>query len=255
LTKDWILKLTDFGIARAADLSHTMTTVGTPIYMSPEVMRADRYDGLADVYSFGICLMAMVRAEKNAAEFFFECLRKHMKKKNRKGVGIAVLNNRLFSKGWRPVVPAVFRRSFPKMSDLICSCWQNDKTKRPSIDNVVARLRGDIRDEIMAEVEPMVVVMSAEDDQCYWDECERMKEAEARGEDIDYLEVGVGGGREGREESKEGEQVRLMELENMRLRKEYGKVLDQLRGGEMTISMIEHERCMDELRRGMAKAA
>jgi serine/threonine protein kinase len=43
LTKEWKLKLTDFGEARATDLNHTMTSVGTPIYVAPEVMRGDRY--------------------------------------------------------------------------------------------------------------------------------------------------------------------------------------------------------------------
>ena len=60
LTKEWRLKLTDFGEARATDLNHTMTSVGTPIYVSPEVMRGDRYDSKADSYSFGVCLVAMV---------------------------------------------------------------------------------------------------------------------------------------------------------------------------------------------------
>jgi hypothetical protein len=48
LTKDWVLKLTDFGEARAANLGATMTTVGTPIYIAPEVMRGDHYDVKAD---------------------------------------------------------------------------------------------------------------------------------------------------------------------------------------------------------------
>jgi len=33
-------------------------------------------------YSFGIYLVAMINAEKNAVEFFFECPLKHVKKKN-----------------------------------------------------------------------------------------------------------------------------------------------------------------------------
>ena len=61
LTREWSLKLTDFGEARAADLSHTMTSVGTPIYVAPEVMRGNQYDSKCDSYSFGICLVAMCR--------------------------------------------------------------------------------------------------------------------------------------------------------------------------------------------------
>jgi serine/threonine protein kinase len=65
LTRDWTLKLTDFGEARAQNLGATMTSVGTPIYISPEVMRADHYDTSADTWSYGLCLVAMIRGEKN----------------------------------------------------------------------------------------------------------------------------------------------------------------------------------------------
>jgi serine/threonine protein kinase len=75
LTKGWMLKLTDFGEARATNMGATMTSVGTPIYIAPEVMRADHYDVKADTWSFGLCLVAMIRAEKNIQEFFYQCLR------------------------------------------------------------------------------------------------------------------------------------------------------------------------------------
>jgi serine/threonine protein kinase len=65
LTRNWTLKLTDFGEARAQNMGATMTSVGTPIYISPEVMRGDRYDVTADTWSYGLCLVAMIRAEKN----------------------------------------------------------------------------------------------------------------------------------------------------------------------------------------------
>mgnify|MGYP000014430193 FL=1 len=38
LMDDWTLKLTDFGEARAVDLNLTMTQVGTPIFVAPEIM-------------------------------------------------------------------------------------------------------------------------------------------------------------------------------------------------------------------------
>ena len=42
MSKDWNVKLTDFGEARAVEVNKTMTSVGTPIYVAPEVMRANR---------------------------------------------------------------------------------------------------------------------------------------------------------------------------------------------------------------------
>ena len=88
LDNDWRLKLTDFGEARATNLGATMTSVGTPIYISPEVMRADHYDVSADAWSYGLCLVAMARGEKTLQEYFYECLRKHKKKRTTKGLGM-----------------------------------------------------------------------------------------------------------------------------------------------------------------------
>ena len=72
LTRDWTLKLTDFGEARAQNMGGTMTSVGTPIYIAPEVMRADHYDVKADTWSYGLCIVAMIRAERTLEQFFYQ---------------------------------------------------------------------------------------------------------------------------------------------------------------------------------------
>ena len=48
VTEAGVLKLTDFGEARAAELNMTMTAVGTPIFICPEIIRNDRYSTKAD---------------------------------------------------------------------------------------------------------------------------------------------------------------------------------------------------------------
>jgi len=75
-------KITDFGTSRAmatepptrgsvgsggeeegreseAAAAAAMTSVGTPLFAAPEVMRGERYDESADVYSFGVLLLAL----------------------------------------------------------------------------------------------------------------------------------------------------------------------------------------------------
>jgi len=52
------VKLTDFGIAKADDLSLTGAgfTVGTPYYMAPEQIRGHKATPLVDIYGFGVLL-------------------------------------------------------------------------------------------------------------------------------------------------------------------------------------------------------
>lgn len=40
----------DFGLSRALDASHTMTSCGTPQWAAPEVIRGDAYSEKADIY-------------------------------------------------------------------------------------------------------------------------------------------------------------------------------------------------------------
>lgn len=58
--------VTDFGIARVADLSGTRagTIVGTPNYMSPEQVNGETVDGRADLYALGVVLYELLTGSK-----------------------------------------------------------------------------------------------------------------------------------------------------------------------------------------------
>ncbi len=58
--------LTDFGIARlqgASVLTAEGTSVGTPLYMSPEQLRGDKVDGRSDLYSLGVVLWQLLTGD------------------------------------------------------------------------------------------------------------------------------------------------------------------------------------------------
>ena len=149
---DNVLKLTDFGEARAQELNMTMTAVGTPIYISPEVMSNDRYDRKADTYSFGVILLAMIRAEKNIIDYYFGCLMRKLNRKTKIGIGVASLNRHL-EEGWTPPIPKEF---YPKFSRLIASCMNRDPVKRPDFDYIKEKLTGDIHLEVSRNDEPVI---------------------------------------------------------------------------------------------------
>ena len=57
--------LADFGIARMAEASQTMTIVGTPAYMSPEQVESEvKLDGRSDIYAIGVILYELLTGKQ-----------------------------------------------------------------------------------------------------------------------------------------------------------------------------------------------
>lgn len=66
LTDNGVIKLGDFGLAKALEDSSAATTyLGSPAYMSPELLQGNPYDSATDMWSFG-CVMFELAALKLA---------------------------------------------------------------------------------------------------------------------------------------------------------------------------------------------
>jgi len=65
ITKDRLVKVMDFGIAKMASSSKTQTDIvlGTPTYMSPEQIAGKRVDGRSDIFSLGIVLFELLTGQ------------------------------------------------------------------------------------------------------------------------------------------------------------------------------------------------
>jgi Protein kinase domain len=62
VTKDGVIKVVDFGIARILDVSKTQTgmLIGTFAYMSPEQYHGEHADERSDIWSFGVLLYELI---------------------------------------------------------------------------------------------------------------------------------------------------------------------------------------------------
>jgi len=129
-----------------------MTMVGTPIFVAPEIMMSGHYTDKVDSYSFGVCLVSCIRSEEGVLRYFQNGLRRSLKKKNLNGIGMGLLAKRLNERHWCPALP---RKLYKTLKKLIHDCWHKDPTQRPTFNEIVERLTGEIHTEIDTKDEPI----------------------------------------------------------------------------------------------------
>lgn len=136
VSKNFEVKICDFGLSRVIDSNHAMTSnVGTVSWIAPEIFAKKNYTEKADVYSYGIIL--------------WELFTRKMPFGDIEAFSVPLI----VSKGERPEIP---KEVPPEWRKLIKSCWNQKPHLRPSFKKILSKLRelvGKQREERIARGE------------------------------------------------------------------------------------------------------
>ena len=132
-------KLTDFGTSRARDLDVTMTSIGTPLFAAPEIMRGEHYSESVDVYSFGLVLLD-IATEGSLLDFIGERWRVANGKKKAPKQPMRMINS--IQEGWRPVTTdePIGAGAPITVSAMVIRCCAHTPAERPTFEEVLAEL-------------------------------------------------------------------------------------------------------------------
>lgn len=113
------------------------------MYMPPEVVKGDKYNESADVFSFAMVLFEVLCKVKN----IYRCTTPG-------GNAMQEVQSwaTAVSEGYRPKVNKYWPNS---VKELIIDCWADAPLRRPSMANVVTRLESILRSGAFKAPEPL----------------------------------------------------------------------------------------------------
>lgn len=123
VAQDFCLKLADFGCSKRADMTTSFTTIGSVLWMAPEVIRGQTggHGRKADIWSLGCVFIEMATAEKPWASKAFDNVWQAMR--------------HIESSKETPSIPTRLSETF---QDLIAHCVQRDPSHRASVAELLA---------------------------------------------------------------------------------------------------------------------
>jgi len=116
-------KITDLGFCKPEAMM-SGSVVGTPIHMSPELF-SGRYDNSVDVYAFGILFWYICAGHVRLPHIFEQCQTR----------------DQLWNCVRRGVRPERLPQFDNECWQLMASCWDGDRSKRPHLGDVEIKLR------------------------------------------------------------------------------------------------------------------
>jgi serine/threonine protein kinase len=153
VTETLTIKIADFGEARAFNENNTMTQVGTPMYISPEVVKGDHYGVSADIFSFALTVLCFaLKGKETLLNTLFNMLVEEGLARPTAKVSLGKVCNMIVIKEWRPSKQKMRDLEIPEtIVGLLEACWPNDPATRPPSSEILEYLEFDSRNEILGE--------------------------------------------------------------------------------------------------------
>lgn len=136
IDENWRGKVADFGMTRFQE-DGTMTQCGSPLWMSPEMVRNDPYDEKSDVYSFAICLWEMYTRKIPYRDL---------------GLNPSHLVVKVVKEHLRPPIPKQCPRAFRQLME---RCWNPVAEKRPTFPQILKTIEAFLADPAILNHKPM----------------------------------------------------------------------------------------------------
>lgn len=128
--------ITDFGLSKIYETGHSMSqskACGTTVYMAPEVISGERYDGKSDVYAFGI-LMYEVLTETLPYPAY-----------QSKKLSDFNLKSKIVNEDYRPEFTVPVK---PALKKLVMQCWTRNPKDRPTFEEIYNKLAFNIESSV-----------------------------------------------------------------------------------------------------------
>lgn len=128
LDSDFNPLITDFGLSKIYDSGNSSSqsqSYGTSVYMAPEVITGNNYNGKADVYSFGILMFEVITDQAPYP---------NLPKKN---LNMFEFGQKVVYENLRPTFSFEIK---PSLKKLIERCWSKDPNERPTFEEIFNKL-------------------------------------------------------------------------------------------------------------------
>ena len=175
LDNDYHPYITDFGLSKLYETGRSMIQsqqCGTSMYMAPEIIQGNRYNGKVDVYSFGILMYEVVT---NSLPYPLLLNGK---------MTPSIFNQKVVEEDFRPKFEFPINKSIQK---LIESCWAKDPKERPTFEEIFKKLAYNIDDLVDNIYEDNDIIDDDADEENYYLDGVDVNEVISYANDIDNL--------------------------------------------------------------------